>query len=284
MPELPEVEIVRQRLDQVLVGKEISEVKVLRQKSFQGEASRIKGTRIESVERRAKLIRLRLTGPDDLLVHLKMTGQLIFVDGSKKVGGGHPTDDWCEQLPGDHTRIIVKFVDQTQLFFNDLRVFGWIKVADDQAIRQEFDKYGPDVNTADFTPEYLHKKLARRTIPIKQALLIGSIVGGIGNIYASEALFEARIDPRQPANELSLQELERLVKALKQVIKQAIKSGGTTFDGSYLNADGQAGNYQEKLKVYGREGESCPSSDCQAQVEKIKISGRSTFFCSSCQE
>ena len=284
MPELPEVETVKRRLNEVVVGKTIAQVEVLRQKSFQGDPQKILNQTITQVSRRAKLLRIEITGPYDCLVHLKMTGQLIYVGQGERVGGGHPTADWIHQLPGDHTRVIIFFKDETRLFFNDMRVFGWIKVADDQAVKNEFSKYGPDVNQPEFSVDYLQEKLSSRTIPIKQAILIGQIVGGIGNIYACEALYQAKIDPRKPAQELSGDELERLVSALKQVIDKAIKFGGTTFDGKYVDTNDLAGNYQDQLKVYGQEGETCPDQECDGKIEKIKISGRGTYFCSSCQK
>lgn len=282
MPELPEVETVRRRLSQVIVNRTIHQVQVLREKSFQGDPSQIIGSSINQVERRAKLLRLATDGDLDLLVHLKMTGQLIFVGDQQRVGGGHPTADWVQQLPGDHTRVIIDFQDGTKLFFNDMRVFGWIKALTEQQIEKELAKYGPDVNSPDFTSGYLEQKLSNRTTPIKQAIMIGSIVGGVGNIYASEALFVAGIDPRRPAGQLKQAEYRKIVTALKQVIQAGIEAGGTTFDGSYVDVDGLAGSYQEKLRVYGQEGEPCPN--CAGQVKKIKIGQRGTYFCSSCQD
>ncbi len=282
MPELPEVETVKRRLNQVVAGKTIEDIQVLRKKSFSGQIESILNSKITAIKRQAKLIRFCLDNDKNLLVHLKMTGQLIYVSDEERIGGGHPTSDWIDQLPGKHTRIIFTFADESHLYFNDMRVFGWIRVLTDEQVEAEFDKYGPDANTDDFTTKYLQKALSNRTIPIKQAILIGKIVGGIGNIYACEALFEAGIDPRRPANQLSDQEYERLVLAIKKVLQQGIKSGGTTFDGSYVNVDGLSGNYQEKLKVYGREDEGCLR--CSGKVKKIKISGRGTYFCPSCQK
>ncbi len=284
MPELPEVETVRARLGQVLPGRVISQIKILRKKSFQGEPELILQEQIKAVERRAKLILFKLTGKYGLLIHLKMTGQLVFVSDEQKVGGGHPTADWVQELPGDHTRVIIDFTDDSTLFFNDMRVFGWIMVADDQTVQTEFAKYGPDVNTSDFNAKYLAKQLANRTISIKQALLIGKIVGGIGNIYACEALYEARLDPRRSAKNLSLAELKRLVKKLKEIINKAIQAGGTTYDGKYVHVDGLSGSFQKQLKVYGQAGEPCPGKDCAGQVKKIKLGGRGTYFCEKCQQ
>ncbi len=281
MPELPEVETVRQRLEQVLIGKTINQIQVLRDKSFQGQQEKVYGAQIEAVSRKAKLLRLRLSNDLNLLIHLKMTGQLIFVDNDIKIGGGHPTADWVRDLPGKHTRVILEFSGNSKLYFNDMRVFGWIRVLDDEQVLDEFNQYGPDVIDESFTARYLQQKLANRTIAIKDAIMINQIVGGIGNIYASEALFEAGIDPRRPAKSLNLDELRRLVTASKQVIRAGVRAGGTTFDGQYVDVDGLAGSYQNQLKVYGREGKPCV--ECQGKVKKIKIGQRGTYFCPHCQ-
>lgn len=281
MPELPEVETVKRRLSQVLPGKTISQVQVLRPKSFRGQPTEIEQLFIKSLRRKAKLIVIELSSQSYLLIHLKMTGQLIYVTNGHKLGGGHPTADWVHDLPGDHTRVIFTFEDKSHLYFNDMRVFGWIKLVSKQELKSELSKYGPDVIDQDFTAQYLQEKLKNRTIAIKQAIMIGQIVGGVGNIYASEALFEARIDPRRSANQLSSAEYQRLVRVLRQVIEAGIEAGGTTFDGKYVNVDGLAGNYQQQLKVYGREGEACPV--CQGEIKKVQISGRGTYFCPKCQ-
>ncbi len=282
MPELPEVETVKRRLAEVLAGKTIKQIKVLKDKSFQGEVENVLGAKIISVQRKAKLIRLQLDNELNLLVHLKMTGQLIYQDEEQKIGGGHPTADWVADLPGKHTRIILHFrEDGAKLFFNDMRIFGWIKVLTDEEINEEYDKYGPDVIDAEFTPDYLKEKVKNRRIAIKQAIMINKIVGGVGNIYACEALFLAGIDPRRPSNSLKNDEYEMLVEKLKQVIAEGIAYNGTTFDGKYVGVDGLAGSYQKKLKVYGQEGEACP--ECGGKVKKIKVGGRGTYFCEECQ-
>lgn len=282
MPELPEVETVRSRLEQVIVGKTIQQVQVLRDKSFDGSPHQVEKSKIEDVSRKGKLLRIRLDNDLNLLVHLKMTGQLIYISDQLKVGGGHPTADWTRDLPGKHTRVIIDFADNGQLFFNDMRVFGWIRVLTDEQVLDEFSKYGPDVIDQAFTAEYLHERFKNRTIAVKQAIMINQIVGGVGNIYASEALFVAGIDPRRPARSLNLKELNKLTAAVKQVIQEGIKAGGTTFDGQYVDVDGLAGAYQEQLRVYGREGDPC--IDCSAVIHKIKLGQRGTYFCPDCQD
>ncbi|HCR81441.1 MAG: Formamidopyrimidine-DNA glycosylase [Candidatus Pacebacteria bacterium GW2011_GWB1_47_8] len=282
MPELPEVETVARRLAQVLPGRTIKSVKVLRNKSFQGKPVWLSGKKIENVSRRAKMIRLHITGKRDMLIHLKMTGQLIFMNGEKKIGGGHPTGDWTNDLPSKHTRVIVEFTDKSTLFFNDMRVFGWLKLVDDAQLAVEYGKYGPDVNIEEVTVEYFKKVFANRKMPIKLALMNNSVLSGVGNIYANEALFIARVHPARPANSLTSKEWKNVFQATKKVIDDGIKAGGTTFDGKFVDVSGLAGKYQEKLKVYGRAGKSCPR--CGTIIQKMKIGGRGTQYCPHCQK
>lgn len=281
MPELPEVETVRSRLKSILEHKIIDDIEVLHPKSFRGDLNKVTGCEIQSINRKAKLLRIKLNNHENLLVHLKMTGQLVYVSDDIKIGGGHPTADWVKQLPSSHTRVIIKFKDKSTLYFNDMRIFGWIKELSDKKVVKELNKYGPDAIDDEFTPQYLQEKLKNRTIAIKQAIMIGEIVGGIGNIYASEALFVAGIDPRTSSQKLTKGQLKKLVAAIKQVIHEGIKYKGTTFDGKFVDVDGLAGQYQNKLRVYGREDEECP--ECPTKIKKVKIAGRGTYYCSNCQ-
>lgn len=282
MPELPEVETVVRRLAEVLPGRVIKRVQVLREKSFQGNPVWLSGKKIEHVSRRAKMIRLHIAGKRDVLIHLKMTGQLIFVDGKKKIGGGHPTGDWVNDLPSKHTRAVIQFKDKSTLFFNDMRVFGWLKLVDDAQLAVEYGKYGPDVNIEEVTVDYFKKVFAHRKMPIKLALMDNAVLSGVGNIYANEALFIAHVHPARPANTLTDKEWQKVFLAVKKVINEGIKAGGTTFDGKFVDVSGLAGKYQEKLKIYGRAGKPCPR--CGMTIEKMKIGGRGTQFCPHCQK
>lgn len=282
MPELPEVETVKQRLSEILTGKTISEIEVLREKSFKGNPQQVAGLCIVSISRRAKLLRVRLNNHFNLLIHLKMTGQLIYTDDGQRIGGGHPTADWVDSLPSSHTRVVIHFEDGSTLFFNDMRVFGWIKVLTDDQVQQEYSRYGPDANSSEFTAKYLKEKLQTRTIAIKQAIMINEILAGVGNIYASEALFLAGIDPQKSAKKISLKEIKSLVVEIKKVIEAGIKHGGTTFDGKFVDVSGLSGNHQEHLHVYGLEGEKC--DNCGSEIKKVKIGGRGTYYCEYCQK
>jgi formamidopyrimidine-DNA glycosylase len=282
MPELPEVETVVVRLNEVLPNNKIEEVLVLRDKSFQGNPKDLIGSTIESVSRRAKIISINLDNGLSILVHLKMTGQLIYLSEEKKIGGGHPTSDWIKDLPSSHTRIEATLSSGKKLFFNDMRVFGWWKVVDDVLAKKEFDKYGPDVNTDKFSLEYFLNKLQNRRVSIKQFVMDNKVVAGIGNIYASEALFLAGIHPERKASDITKKEAERLFPLLKKVIEDGIKSGGTTFDGKYVDIYGFSGSYQDKLKVYGQEGKPCLV--CKNPIKKIKLGGRGSYYCKVCQK
>lgn len=285
MPELPEVETIVKRLNKVLSGKTIVDVSVLKQKSFQGDSSKVVNLPITGVSRRAKLIRFHLPNNLNLLAHLKMTGQFILVDSvGSRLGGGHPTADWVQELPSKHTRVVFALNDPNKathrLFFNDMRIFGWIKVLSDSQIHTEYAKYGPDVHTPQASIKYFSQKLAQTGRKIKQVIMDNSIISGVGNIYACDALNIAKINPLRPANSLSATEVNALLKAMKHVINLGIKLGGATIS-NYVDADGFAGKYQDQVRVYGRENEKC--KNCGGTVKKIKLGGRGTYFCPICQ-
>lgn len=281
MPELPEVETVARRLRNVLPGKKIQELVVFREKSFQGAESEILGDTILSVSRQAKIISLDLKSGKHILVHLKMTGQLMYHGSDVKIGGGHPTADWVQDLPSKHTRIMLTFDTQEKLFFNDMRVFGWWKVVSPEEKVKELSAYGPDVNTEAFSFEYFREKISSRRSPIKQVIMDNSLVAGVGNIYACEALFHAGIHPQQMASSLSPQKTRLLFDSMKKVIEEGIIEGGTTFDGKYVDIYGFSGKYQNKLQVYGQLGKPC--SICSTPIEKVQLGGRGTYFCPHCQ-
>lgn len=281
MPELPEVETIVRKLQTVLPRKIIHEVHVLHPKSFSGDPNSLIGLKILKVTRRAKIIRISLTQNFNVLIHLKMTGQLIFTDSDKRIGGGHPTEDWVHQLPSKHTRIDLVFTDGSQLFFNDQRLFGWMKIQTDAEVETMFSQLAPDINNENLTPEYLFEKLKNRSQNIKQLLMDTAIVSGVGNIYACDALNLAQIHPQRPAKSLSFPEIKKLVAATKRVINQGIEMGGTTFDGKYVDIDGLAGSYQSVVRVYGREGKQCLY--CQGEIAKTKLGGRGTYYCVKCQ-
>lgn len=281
MPELPEVETIKIKLKKLVIGKTIEQISVLRSKSFQGDTTFVEQSKVIDLTRRAKLIRFHLSNGYNFLVHLKMTGQLIFTDGDKRVGGGHPTADWVNSLPSKHTRIIFDLSDGAKLFFNDMRVFGWVKVMTNQEIEDEYKKYGKDIIDVSFTAKNLYDHFQRRSITVKQAIMMNSIVAGVGNIYACDALNLAKIDPKRKANSLDENEVLELLKASRAVIQRGIEMGGATID-DYVDVDGFSGKYQDVILAYGRVDQPC--YNCGDKIVKTKIGGRGTYYCKTCQK
>lgn len=281
MPELPEVETVTNQLRKVIVGKTVQFVDVRKAKSWQGDVHAVDGQKIQNISRRSKIIRTHFDRDLNLLIHLKMSGQLIYVDGAKRVGGGHPTADWVQGLPSSHTRVTFTFTDGTQLFFNDQRIFGWIKVASDKEVATEFAKLAPDIIDPAISVDYLVQKFTKRTVPIKQMIMDNTILSGVGNIYACDSLNLAKISPLRPANTLSKSEIAKLLESMRHVINLGIEKGGATAHGKYVHVTGMAGKYQDFMLVYNKKGEPCPN--CGSPIQKIKLAGRGTYYCPHCQ-
>jgi formamidopyrimidine-DNA glycosylase len=283
MPELPEVETIARRLSVKLIGRRILSVVVLRSKSWSGQSELVIGQPIVAVKRRAKILIIEFDqSPISLLIHLKMTGQLIHVDeNKKKVGGGHPTTDWIDELPGKHTRVILELDDGSTLFFNDMRVFGWMKVVTEAEKTEELANYGPDIIDSKITDTWFYQQLQKKSQSIKQAIMDSSFIAGVGNIYACDGLHLAGISPTRSAKSLKLKEASRLLEALQTVINLGIELGGATIQ-NYKNVDGLAGKYQLERRVYARETEPCVV--CGQLLLRIKQGGRSTFYCTQCQK
>lgn len=292
MPELPEVETIRRGLSEKIVGKKITDLTFDWPKSFQGNSTDVVGKKVASVQRRAKTIQVELNDDKNLLFHLKMTGQLIYRDAlaiksNEKSGdffaGGHPDHDWHLPLPNKHTRIVFTFDDDSKLFFNDLRKFGWCKVLSGRELMAIHDeKYGLEPFAKEFNVEYLTKfadKYPNRKI--KQFLLDQTIIAGIGNIYADEALFSAKISPYRLTRDIEEEEWGELIKVIIEILDLAIKKGGTT-DSDYVNVEGKKGGMQDFLKVYHKEGEPCVNK-CGDFVHRTTIAGRGTHYCPTCQ-
>lgn len=282
MPELPEVETIRRQLDQVLKGKVVGNVEVLREKSFSGDSQKIRGWRIKAVNRRSKIIEILFEDKKEMLIiHLKMTGQLIYADGNKRVFGGHPTPDWIQELPSRHTRVVITFGDNTKLFFNDMRVFGWIKLVDKKEYEIESRSKVPDVVDKEFTLEYFFNILKNSKKPVKVTLLDQDKIGGLGNIYVNDALFLAKIRPDRRPETLTENEVKELYKACIEVINLGIKYGGASSS-NYVQVTGLGGTYQDHFLVYKKDGQSC--GRCGGSIKKTKLAGRGTFYCDNCQK
>lgn len=282
MPELPEVETIVRQLDRILPGKIIEKVEVLRAKSFVGKENELTGKKITKVGRRAKMIVIEFKDwPKVLTAHLKMTGQLVYLSGGHRVVGGHPTPDWVRDLPSRHTRVVVDLDGGAKLFFNDLRVFGWLKIMTEDEWQKMGKRLPPDVIDKEFTLEYFTKALGKSSRAVKLTLTDQDKFGGVGNIYANDALYLARIDPRRKAKGLSDKERKRLYAAVKKVINVGIKYGGASVD-KYVNTAGLGGKYQEHFLVYRREGEKCARDG--ETIKRLKLGGRGTFYCPKCQK
>lgn len=284
MPELPEVETIVLELDRVLPGKKVVGVEVRRTKSFVGNPKDLVGVVVEGVDRKAKMILIRCHRAAVsrwLVIHLKMTGQLIYLSGNHRVVGGHPTPDWVNDLPSEHTRVTIDFEGGARLFFNDLRGFGWMKLMANSEWQMAYGRLSPDVTDKEFNLEYFKSILGKSGRAIKLVLLDQAKFGGVGNIYANDALYLARINPKRNAKELTEKEVRQLYEAVKKVINLGIKYGGASVD-KYVDAAGLGGKYQEHFLVYRREGEKC-TRDGKA-IEKIRIGGRGTYYCPGCQK
>jgi len=283
MPELPEVETIVKRLLSKIKDKSIIAIEVLREKSWQGEIPLVLNNEIVDVSRRAKLAIIRFKANNrQLLIHLKMTGQLIYVGTDKKrVGGGHPTADWVTALPSKHTRIIFTLSDNAKLFFNDMRAFGWVRAIDQNQLDKEINKYGPDIIDPKFSAPAFFNLIKKKSSSIKQTIMDSHLVAGVGNIYACDGLHLAGLLPTRPAKSLTKAESDKLFLALKEVVNLGIKLGGATIS-DYVDVNGLAGGYQRVCRVYGKQEEAC--GVCKTKIKRIKQGGRSTFFCPSCQK
>ena len=284
MPELPEVETIRRQLNEVLPGKVISEIKVLREKSFGGNPNTLKGYVINKIDRKSKVLEISFNNRREIVIcHLKMTGQLIYLDKNRRISGGHPTADWVKDLPSKHTRVIWNFIDGSKLYFNDMRVFGWMRIVDKDVYEKEIKKTAPDVVDEEFDFNYLKSLASKSSKAIKLLILDQDKIGGAGNIYANDALYLSGILPTRKSNTLSDTEIKKLVSALKEVINKGIKYGGASAsDDKYVNASGLGGKYQEHFLVYERQGQKCKK--CGSIIKKIKIGGRGTYYCEHCQQ
>ena len=290
MPELPEVEVIRSGLSELIAKKTIEKVNVLNTKSFQASTSSIdvfvNNSTILSVKRRAKILLIELSSGYSLVIHLKMTGQLLFRDNqnkSKNFAGGHPSDSFLSVLPDNHTRVELIFTDSTTLFFNDMRKFGWMKLLPTTELKEEkfIAKLGPEPLIGNPTPEYLKRMSRHPKSLVKAALLNQEIVAGIGNIYADEALWGAMVHPKTRVENLSKKQLENILNAAIEVMSFSINKGGST-DRNYLNAKGEKGSYLTFANVFRKEGKPCPR--CGHVIEKIRVAGRGTHICSNCQQ
>lgn len=287
MPELPEVEIVKLGLNKLLPGQVIAGVDYDWPKGFPNSKKDINKFLIDSkiikVRRRAKVLMIDLSTAHSLVIHLKMTGQLVF-RGKQNFGAGHPTDSLVGELPDKSTRVTISFKDESKLFFNDQRKFGWMRLIPTVEILNInfMKKVGPEPLEDTFTGNDFVKRLMRRKKSnIKAVLLDQTVIAGVGNIYADESLYGAKIHPSSIVSAIPKTRLKYLYKSLKEVLRLSVKNGGST-DKNYVDVAGRGGSYLNFANVFRREGDSCRG--CGGEVVKIRVAGRGTHVCTSCQK
>jgi len=285
MPELPEVETIRQDLKKKILSKKIKNVlvtKKARTNQKHGAFAKIlQGKKFVDIDRIGKLLIFVLPNKKYLLIHLKMTGQLIYQKDKKVIPGGHHDLSTVGDLPNKSTRLSFEFSDSGKLYFNDIRRFGYLNIVDNKELEKIKSKFGIEPLQKDFTLDNLKKVLTGRKTSIKAILLNQQLISGIGNIYADEICFDARVLPNTSVSKLTGQQIIKLYKSTEKLIKKAIEMRGTTFN-NYRDSDGNKGNFVKYLKVYGRTGLKCKR--CSGIIEKTRVAGRGTHYCPKCQK
>lgn len=266
MPELPEVETIKRELEKAVLGKKITEVcvhhpKVIREPSVAQFKKGVAGVTIKNILRKAKVLILELSNGKSLVIHLKMTGQLIYPG------------------TGQNSRISFRLGDGNFLDFNDQRLFAELRLLDDWRSLKFIQGLGPE--PFDFSEAKFKEALSRKRTKIKPLLMDQTFISGVGNLYAAEALFRAKIHPQRPADSLSDKEKELLLKETKKILLEAIQHKGSSVD-QYVQLSGRPGDYVKYHRVYNREGKACLV--CKALVKRISLGGRGTYFCPKCQK
>ncbi len=286
MPELPEVETIRRDLEQYILNLRIKKVtaissKVLRT-SLKNLQKKLLNTHITAITRRGKLLIFSLHDEKHhLLIHLKMTGQLIYRTKKFLIAGGHSLGQRIGGLPDAYTRLILTFQNGAELFLNDMRLFAYAHIVDHPTLEKTLSAFGPEPLSSDFTKNYLEIILKKRQTSIKAILLNQTLIAGIGNIYADEVCFAAGIRPDRKASTIKKDGVARLHEAIITILPLAITKRGTTFN-SYVDGTGKKGNFVSHLQVYCHGGKPCPR--CGTTLQKKKVAGRGTVICPQCQK
>ncbi len=325
MPELPEVETIRIGLSRLLPGKEIKGVWHDWPKSFPNSGQDVKQFLIDAnvilVSRRGKALLIELDTKYSLVIHLRMTGQLVYVQRTalqpkvesrklkakplttnyelpttkdevrsevvsevERFGAGHPSDSLIGKLPDKSTRVVFDFTDNSKLFFNDQRKFGWVRLLPTVEVPNIdfFKTIGPEPLSSEFRAQNFRDRLQKRArTSIKAALLDQKVIAGVGNIYADESLWAAKIHPAAVVSTLPDSSLNKLYVEIRAVLHLSIEKGGST-DKNYVNAEGKKGSYLSFAKVFRREGQPCPR--CGTTIIKTRVAGRGTHLCPKCQK
>lgn len=275
MPELPEVETVCRGLSKALSGRRIEAIKINRKDlriPFPARLAEMAGARVESIGRRAKYILIRLNNDETMIVHLGMSGRMVIKSREDAY------------IPEKHDHLLMKMQDGTQVVFNDARRFGLVDLVASDALDQHrlFQHLGPEPLEKAFSADYLAQKLKDKKVAIKLAIMDQTVVVGVGNIYASEALFRAGINPKRRAKTLKKPEIAKLIESIRKVLQDAIKAGGSSLR-DYVQADGELGYFQHHWAVYDKQGLKCPGCTCDIKktggIKKFTQGARSTFYC-----
>ncbi len=287
MPELPEVETVARQLEPELEGRRIESLEVLDERWSRpvapaelGEA--VGGRTVEGLGRRGKYLLLALDGAETLVMHLRMTGNLVLVEGEDVIdpSEGRRLYEGERSASARHLRARFLLDDGREVWFTDPRRFGEAFLIADADLGARFSRLGVEPFSPEFTAEALGEIAAGRTAPLKSFLLDQSRIAGVGNIYADEALYRARLHPLSPAGSMKPEHHAALRDAVVAALQAGIDGGGASID-DYRDGRGERGTMQDEFLVHTREGEPCPS--CGGPIERIVVSGRSTYFCPSCQ-
>jgi len=289
VPELPEVETIRRGLSRRLCNKRIRRVVVRKNKLVKGSVAAfvriLEGNSFLSLDRRGKLLIFNLKRNGYLLIHLKMTGQLIYEQSGRLIAGGHQWPAISVGLPNKYTHVQLDFADGSVLYFNDQRQFGFLQVVDERGLKKALTGYGMDPLVDDISWEDFYGLVRGRKTTLKAVLLNQALVAGIGNIYADEICFAAKVKPGRRVNRVSKDELKRVYDQIPKILDKALKHGGTTFR-DFRDADGAKGNFTKLLKVYGRGGQKCTRPACRqagAIIVKRTVAQRGTHWCNNCQ-
>lgn len=281
MPELPEVETIKRGLSKFILKKKLVKVEVLCEKSFVGDKAVVAGKKVMELRRFGKALVIDFEGEKSVMIHLRMTGQLIW-QGKERYAAGHPSENFVAELPNKQTRVVFEFEDG-KLFFNDQRKFGFCKVMDSSEVeKDEFIKKLAKEPWAMNAEELAEQFKRHKNSVVKAVLLDQSIICGLGNIYADETLFFAGVHPERRAGTISEAEVKKILEGAKKVMQESIDSGGSTM-ATYVKADGTRGDYLEKFaQVFRKEGTPCPK--CGTMIRKIRVAGRGTHICPECQK
>ena len=286
MPELPEVETIVKDLRKKIVSQKIIDIDIRLKKIVKNKPDvfcRILINKsFQKIIRRGKYIFFQIKQEKKyLMIHLRMTGQLIYQKGDKIIAGGHSDRKNILEFPNKQTHIIFYFKNGSRLFYNDQRQFGILKIINQEEFNLIDRKQGIEPLADNFSLQKFKELISRKKKNIKAFLLDQSLIAGIGNIYADESLFKAGISPFRKTSDLNEKEKTALYRAVRHLLKKALKYRGTTFN-DYRDAYGRQGNFLNKLKIYGRDGKKC--FRCGKEIKKVKLAGRGTRYCSYCQK